>query len=68
MLFYILDLKTGKTVDVTSRIIGFPEFTEILDKNGLVKIYVSGDFLPNIGNKDAEKFLKENPDISSENK
>ena len=64
---YIRDLNTGKTVEVASRITGFPEFNAVQDKDGLVKIYVSGGFLPGVGNKDAEKFLKENPDISSKN-
>jgi hypothetical protein len=65
---YIRDLKTGKTVEVASRITGFPEFTAVQNKDGLVEIFVNGGFLPNVGNKDAESFLAENPDISPEKK
>ena len=60
---YIRDLKTGKTVEAASRITGFPEFSATQDKNGLVKILVNGGFLPSVGNKNAEKFLTENPKI-----
>jgi len=65
---YVRNLKTGKTVEVASRITGFPEFSAIQDKNGLVKVYVSGGLLPNVQNTDAEKLLQNNPDISDSSK
>lgn len=65
---YVRNLKTGKTVEIASRITGFPEFSAVQDKNGLVKVYVSGGLLPNVQNTDAEELLKNNPDISDSSK